>query len=280
VTVTIGENQMRILKPLLLSLILAAPLPMATVQAAPADVRAAVAAPADVRAAVAAPGRPAEAVALDESRKPVKVLKFLGLQQGDRALDLFTGTAAPFTRVGYYAEIMGRSIGPKGAVVAWEPANLLDDAGKKNFARLSARVPNVHLISSTAADLTLEPASFDFVLLHLVYHDTYWENEQYQFPRMDPHAFLAKIFAATKPGGIVGVVDHVAAPGGDTRAVVRKLHRIDPAVVRADFERAGFKLEAESVLLRNPADDHSKLSLDPAIRGKTDRIIYRFRKPR
>lgn len=99
---------MRILKPLLLSLILAAPLPMATVQAAPAD----------VRAAVAAPGRPAEAVALDESRKPVKVLKFLGLQQGDRALDLFTGTAAPFTRVGYYAEIMGRSIGPKGAVVA------------------------------------------------------------------------------------------------------------------------------------------------------------------
>jgi predicted methyltransferase len=245
-------------------------LPMATAQTAPAD----------VRAAVAAPGRPAEAVALDESRKPVEVLKFLGLEQGDRALDLFTGTAAPFTRVGYYAEIMGRAVGPKGAVVAWEPANLLDDAGKENFAGLVSRVPNVHLISSTAADLTLDPASFDFVLMHLVYHDTYWENEQFQFPRMDPHAFLAKIFAATKPGGIVGVVDHVAAPGGDTRAVVRKLHRIDPAVLRADFELAGFKLEAESDLLRNPADDHSKLSLDPAVRGKTDRILYRFRKPR
>jgi predicted methyltransferase len=270
VTATIGENQMLNLKPLLLWLIVAAPLPMATAQTAPAD----------VRAAVAAPGRPAEAVALDESRKPVEVLKFLGLEQGDRALDLFTGTTAPFTRVGYYAEIMGRAVGPKGAVVAWEPANLLDDAGKENFAGLVSRVPNVHLISSTAADLTLDPASFDFVLMHLVYHDTYWENEQFQFPRMDPHAFLAKILAATKPGGIVGVVDHVAAPGGDTRAVVRKLHRIDPAVLRADFERAGFKLEAESDLLRNPADDHSKLSLDPAVRGKTDRILYRFRKPR
>jgi predicted methyltransferase len=260
---------MRILKPLLLSLVLAALLPMTTVQAAPAD----------VRAAVAASGRPAEAVALDESRKPVEVLKFLGLEQGDRALELFTGTTAPFTRVGYYAEIIGRAVGPKGRVVAWEPANLLD-AGKKNFAGLVARVPNVHLISSTAVDLTLDPASFDFVLMHLVYHDTYWENEQFQFPRMDPHAFLAKIFTATKPGGIVGIVDHVAAPGGDTRAVVRKLHRIDPAVLRADFERAGFKLEAESDLLRNPADDHSRLSLDPAICGKTDRIIYRFRKPR
>jgi predicted methyltransferase len=260
---------MRILKPLLLSLVLAALLPMTTVQAAPAD----------VRAAVAASGRPAEAVALDDSRKPVEVLKFLGLEQGDRALELFTGTTAPFTRVGYYAEIIGRAVGPKGRVVAWEPANLLD-AGKKNFAGLVARVPNVHLISSTAVDLTLDPASFDFVLMHLVYHDTYWENEQFQFPRMDPHAFLAKIFTATKPGGIVGIVDHVAAPGGDTRAVVRKLHRIDPAVLRADFERAGFKLEAESDLLRNPADDHSRLSLDPAICGKTDRIIYRFRKPR
>ena len=55
--------------------------------------------------------------------------------------------------------------------------------------------------------------------------------------------------------------------------------RIDPAVVKADFERAGFKLEAESDLLRNPADDHSLLVFDEKIRGKTDRFVYRFRKP-
>ena len=78
----------------------------------------------------------------------------------------------------------------------------------------------------------------------------------------------------------MAVVDHVANPGGDTRAVVESLHRIDPAVLRADFERAGFVFEAESDLLRNPADDHSLSVFKPEIRGKTDRVVYRFRKPR
>jgi len=75
------------------------------------------------------------------------------------------------------------------------------------------------------------------------------------------------------------VIDHVANPGGDTRQVAQALHRIDPATVRSDFEAAGFVLEAESPLLRNPADDHKKNVFDPAIRLHTDRIVYRFRKP-
>ena len=48
----------------------------------------------------------------------------------------------------------------------------------------------------------------------------------------------------------------------------------------ADFKRAGFKLEAESNMLRNPADDHNLLVFDPAIRGKTDRFVFKFRKPK
>jgi predicted methyltransferase len=32
-------------------------------------------------------------------------------------------------------------------------------------------------------------------------------------------------------------------------------------------------------LLRNPADDHSLLVFDEKIRGKTDRFVFRFRKP-
>jgi predicted methyltransferase len=230
------------------------------------------AAPAGLKAAVAANSRPADAVKLDESRKPAEVLRFLGLEQGDRALDLFTGS-------GYYAEIMARAVGPKGSVLAWEPANFYDDAAKKVWGELKARLPNSGLLVSTARELSLAPASFDFVLMHMIYHDTYWESEKFKFPRMDPAAFLATVHAATKPGGIVGVVDHVAEPGGDTRAVADKLHRIDPAVIRADFERAGFVFDGESDLLRNPSDDHSKLVFDPAVRGKTDRIVYRFRRP-
>jgi predicted methyltransferase len=38
-------------------------------------------------------------------------------------------------------------------------------------------------------------------------------------------------------------------------------------------------LEAESDLLKNPADDHSLNVFDEKIRGRTDRFILKFRKP-
>lgn len=229
--------------------------------------------PADIAPAVAKTDRPAAATALDASRKPVEVLAFMGLKRGDRVLDVMTGN-------GYYAEIIGNAVGPKGSVIALEPPVFLDAKGREGFASLTRRVPNVRLLEVMPAAIDLPPASIDFTLMHLTYHDTYWSSDKYTFPAMEPAAFLKRIYAATRPGGIVAVVDSAAAPGGDTRAVVDKVHRIDPAVVKADFAAAGFKLEAESDLLRNPGDDLSKLVFDPAVRGKTDRFVYRFRKPR
>jgi len=49
--------------------------------------------------------------------------------------------------------------------------------------------------------------------------------------------------------------------------------------VRADMERAGFVFDGDSGALRITADDHSKNVFDPAIRGKTDRFMMRFKKP-
>jgi predicted methyltransferase len=227
--------------------------------------------PADSAAAVASPGRPADAIALDASRKPAEVLRFLGLEQGDRALDLFAGS-------GYYTEIMARAVGPKGLALGWDPANFMNDKNRAAWAELKTRAPNSGLFVTPADALSLPDQAFDFVLLHMVYHDTYWQSDKYRFPRMDPAGFLRTVYASTKPGGIVGVVDHVG-PAGDTRDLVEKLHRIDPAKVRADFEAAGFVFEGESDLLHSAADDHSKNVFDPAIRGKTDRFVYRFRKP-
>lgn len=228
--------------------------------------------PALYGAAVSREGRPAEAMELDASRKPAETLDFLGLKPGMAAADIMTGS-------GYWAEIMSGVVGPKGKVTAFEPNQFYTDPDEqKVWTALQQRRPEIRFVRYPFDAFAAAPRSFDFVIINLNYHDLYWESEKYHIPRTDPAAFVRTLYAAVKPGGVVGVIDHIG-PAGDTRAVVEKMHRIDPATVKADFERAGFRLEAESPILRNSDDDHSKGVFDPAVRGKTDRFLYRFRKP-
>ena len=51
------------------------------------------------------------------------------------------------------------------------------------------------------------------------------------------------------------------------------------AVFRSMMTEAGFVLGGEGDFLRNPEDDHQMNVFNPEIRGNTDRIVYRFRKP-
>ena len=46
------------------------------------------------------------------------------------------------------------------------------------------------------------------------------------------------------------IIDHVAPPGGEVNAVANRLHRIDPATVRAEVEAAGFRFDGESKVRR------------------------------
>lgn len=231
-----------------------------------------LAAPAAVAQAVAAPGRSENNVKLDEGRKPVEVLSFLGLEEGAKVIDIAGANR-------YWAEIIAPAVGPYGQVVVWQPTQFINDKLKTAFAEFAARQPNVALIATPFEAPQLGTDLYDFMIINLDYHDVYWENPARKFPRMDPDQWLQRVYTAMKPGATVGVIDHMANPGGDTRQIVDKLHRIDAAIVRADFERAGFVFEGESDLLRNPQDDRTKLVFDPGIRGKTDRFIFRFRKP-
>ena len=229
--------------------------------------------PADVAATVAnVAARTPDNVKLDGSRKPAEILNFFGLQKGMNVIDMFGANR-------YWAEIIAPAVGPMGSVVVWNPTQFTNEKRKSEFAEFAARQPNVAMISSRMETPLLGTNRYDFLIMNLDYHDVYWQNSERNIVRMDPDPWLKALYAAMKPGAVVGVIDHVAAPGGDTRAVVEKLHRIDPAVLKADFQRAGFVLEAESDLLRNPADDHSLLVFDEKIRGKTDRAVFRFRKP-
>ena len=229
--------------------------------------------PAYITAAVASPERMPENVKLDESRKPAEVLHFLGLRPGMRVADPFGGNF-------YWAEIFARAVGPNGRVTVWQPKQFYSQKIYDNHLAVKAKLPRVELRMSPMEAPDIPAGRYDLMLINLDYHDVYWEDAKRGIPRMEPDAWLRTIYAAMKPGAIVGIIDHAATPGGDTRAVVDKLHRIDPAVVKADFKRAGFQLVASSDMLRNPADDHSLNVFDPKIRGKTDRFVLKFRKPR
>jgi predicted methyltransferase len=229
--------------------------------------------PADVATTVAATTTRTEAnVKLDESRKPTELLSFLGLEKGMRVLDMFGANQ-------YWAEIVAPAVGPDGFVVVWQPNQFLNDKRRATFAEFAGRQKNVMLINSPFEAPSIGTGAYDFALMNLDYHDVYWESAERKIGRMEPDVWLKRLYDAVKPGAVVGIIDHTATPGGDTRAVVEKLHRIDPAVVKSDFERAGFVLEGTSDLLRNPADDHSLNVFDDKIRGKTDRFIFKFRKP-
>ena len=226
-----------------------------------------------IAAAIASADRPEADRAQDEHRRPAEFLEFAGIAPGMRVLDAFAAA-------GYYTELLSRTVGSDGAVVAYNNPAYARFAAKGIATRYAGdRLPNVQQLTLDVDKLELAPRSLDAAIFVMSYHDLYWRPADGSWTPTDPMQLLRQLHAALQPGGVVVVQDHVAAPGGDTAEVVDKLHRIDPEVVRRDFQRAGFVLEAESALLAHPDDDHTKQVFDPAIRGKTDQFLFRFRRP-
>lgn len=231
------------------------------------------AAAAAVAAALASPDRPEADRAQDERRKAREFLEFVGVGPGMRVLDAFAAS-------GYYTELMSRIVGPGGEVVAYNNPAYARFAAKGIEARYAGnRLPNVRQITVDVNRLELPPGSLDAVIFVMSYHDLYWRPADGSWTPTDPLQMLRILRDALKVGGVVVVQDHVAAPGGEAAAVVDTLHRIDPGTVRRDFQAAGFVLEAESPMLAHPDDDHSKGVFDPAIRGRTDQFVMKFRRP-
>src|SRR4051794_11086589 len=151
-----------------------------------------------ITTALASPDRGADNVKLDESRKPAELLKFLGLRPGMRVADPFGGNL-------YWAELTGRLVGPTGHVTIWQPSQFYSQKTLDNFNALHARMPNVWMRVSPFEAPDLPAAKYDFMLINLDYHDVYWENPKRNIVRMDPDQWLKTIYAAMKPGGIVGI---------------------------------------------------------------------------
>ena len=89
-------------------------------------------------------------------------------------------------------------------------------------------------------------------------------------------ALFPKVMAALKPGGVLGVMDHVGIESENNKA----LHRMTPQLARDLLTKAGFEIEAESDMFANPDDDHRLMVYNDAIYLKTDRFLFRARKPK
>jgi len=217
-------------------------------------------------AAVANPSRPEGDRDRDANRQPAEVLSFYGIEPGMQVAELMAGR-------GYYTEILSHALGSEGTLYVQNNRYVLERFAEEEISKRLAK-PSLdnavrHDREIDALDLPAE--QFDAILMVLFYHDTYWMEA-------DRDAMNAQIFAALKPGGLYGVVDHHAIAGsGDS--VTKTLHRGDAEAIKAEVLRAGFIWDGESPVLEHPVDDRTTSVFAESIRGQTDRFVYRFRKP-
>lgn len=215
-------------------------------------------------AAVADSRRLPEEVARDPLRKPVEMLAFARLEPGDAIADVRP-------EEGYFTRLFAPAVGPTGHVYAVVPNQT---AARENaFAdAMAATYPNVSRWTGALEEMTFD-RPLDVVFMGQEYHDFVIPRFNVDVARMN-----AAVYAALKPGGLYVILDHQSAPGSGT-SVVGTLHRIEGSALRAQVEAAGFIFDGESTAVANPADDHSLSVFDPAIRGRSDQFVYRFRKP-
>ncbi len=227
--------------------------------------------PANITAAVADANRPDADKQRDANRKPAETLAFAGVKPGAQVAEFLPGG-------GYFTRILSKAVGSAGHVYALvperpadAPADMPDFAARAKAIATDPNYSNVTVVVQPLPKLAA-PVPVDLVWTSLNYHDLH------NIAGVDPTAFDKLVFDSLKPGGIYLVVDHAAAAGSDARDT-KTLHRIDPETVKKEVQAAGFTLVGSSGLLHQAADDHTLKVFDPAIRGKTDQFILKFRKP-
>ena len=226
--------------------------------------KAAPAGPAITRA-LADPAR-ADQAGDDARRQAAAVLAFSGVKPGDTVVDYLPGS-------GYWTRIFTGVVGPKGKVYALWPAAGAKYA-EKSLPGLKARGLSNVVAEVQATNLPTTPQPADLFWTVQNYHDI--PNKGAGEPAL--RAFDAAVFRLLRKGGTYVVIDHADKPGSGMSGT-ETTHRIDPAAVRRQIEATGFRFVGASKVLANPADDHSKNVFDPAVRGRTDQFVLKFRKP-
>lgn len=246
-----------------------------------------------LRAAIAGSHRTPDFVARDGARHPYETLSFFGIRPDMTVVEIWPGG-------GWYTEILAPYLRDRGKLYA---AHFSADAELKYFRELRAGF--LHKLAAAPAlygqvEVTefdppravaiAPPGSVDLVLTFRNVHN--WTMRGGGEERT--LAAFAAMYAALKPGGTLGVVDH-------RLPAHRPLSDQDQSgYLREDFvigvaQRAGFQLVAKSEINANLKDhaDHPEgvWNLPPSLRGdaarrdhylaigESDRMTLKFIKP-
>ncbi len=247
---------------------------------------------AKLRASLGGPQRTEAERARDVYRHPQETLEFLGLRDDMSVIELSPGE-------GWYTAVLAPVLAERGelGVTAADPNGPPDSDATKSARALLARfvsapspVGHVALIVVNWNEGTpLGPdGSADMVLTFRNAHN--WLGGEI-FDKV-----LGATFRVLKPGGILGLTDHRANPGGPSDAkTIGDTGYVPEAFLIAQVEAAGFRLAGKSEINANPKDtkDHPRgvWTLSPtyalgsvdrakyAAIGESDRMTLRFLKP-
>jgi predicted methyltransferase len=220
--------------------------------------------PPAIAASVADSARPAADTARDAARKPGEVMAFAGVKPGMTVAELAPGG-------GYYTRLLAKAVGPKGTVYALvTTGQAARPGGLDALNAIAAAYPNVKVVTVDYPTMMLPTKA-----------DLFWTTENYHDFHNGPTANIAAldkaVFTNLKPGGIFYVEDHSAADGAGL-AATSQFHRMDEAVAKSELMAAGFTLDGEGNLLRNPADNKAASNSETG-HFTSDRFMLRMKKP-
>jgi len=231
--------------------------------------------------------RSAKNVARDKYRHPVQTLEFFGIKPDDTVVEVLPGG-------GWYTEILAPFLKDHGTLIEAEAPV----AGTTGFAHDSAVRYNQKLASNPVfSNVKLTPFELpdymwlgapntaDMVVTFRNVHDMVFEDVHGINSDTDLQHFLRAAYTVLKPGGVLGIEEHRAAPDMAMDEAF-KLSRVNENYLIQEAEKAGFKLGGTSEVNANPKDDRKSDVFDfppdgtkNVALGEADNMVLKFVKP-